>query len=101
MEKEDLPAVNEDQVQDHLTNLKVHKSTGPNEIHAQALREWTDEVDKLLSIIFERSQQFGEVPSGKGKHNPHIQEGEKKKIQGTTDQTVSPLCLAKSWSRSS
>ena len=81
--------------------MKARKSMGPDGIYPGVLREWTDEVDKLLSIIFERSQQFGEVPSGKGKHNPHIQEGEKKKIQGTTDQTVSPLCLAKSWSRSS
>jgi len=27
--KEDLPAVSEDQVQDHLKNLKVHKSMDP------------------------------------------------------------------------
>jgi len=33
LEKVDLPAVSEDQVWDHLKNMKVHKSMGPNEIH--------------------------------------------------------------------
>lgn len=33
LEKEHLPAVSEDQVQDHLKNLKVHKSMRPYEIH--------------------------------------------------------------------
>ncbi|PKU37294.1 rna-directed dna polymerase from mobile element jockey-like [Limosa lapponica baueri] len=32
-ENEELPTVGEDQVQDHLRNLKVHKSMGPDEIH--------------------------------------------------------------------
>ena len=51
LEKEDLPAVGEDQVRDHLKNLKVHKSMGPNEIHPRVLRELADEVAKLLSIV--------------------------------------------------
>ena len=45
----------EDQVQDHLKNLKVHKSVGPDEIHTHVLRELADEVTMLLSIISERS----------------------------------------------
>ncbi|PKU45132.1 rna-directed dna polymerase from mobile element jockey-like [Limosa lapponica baueri] len=32
-ESEGLPTTGEDQVGDHLRNLKVHKSTGPDEIH--------------------------------------------------------------------
>jgi len=62
LEKVDLPVVCENQVQDHLKNLKVHKSMGANEIPPWVLRELADEVTKPLSIIFERSWQSGEVP---------------------------------------
>ncbi|PKU45852.1 rna-directed dna polymerase from mobile element hypothetical protein [Limosa lapponica baueri] len=55
-ENEEPPTIGEDQVRDHLRNLKVHKSMGPNE-----MRELTDEVAKPLSIIFEKLWQCGEV----------------------------------------
>ncbi|KFV77602.1 hypothetical protein N308_11331, partial [Struthio camelus australis] len=56
------PLVEEDQVRDHLGRLDTDKSTGPDGMHPQVLKELMNIIARLLSIILERSWQSGEVP---------------------------------------
>ena len=49
-EKEDLPTVSEDHVQDHLKNAKMDKSMGSDEIHPRILREQVDEDRKSTRL---------------------------------------------------
>ncbi|KFP13919.1 hypothetical protein Z169_12323, partial [Egretta garzetta] len=73
------PTVREDQVWDHLRNLNTHKSMGSDEMHPRVLKELADLVPKPLSMLFEKSQQSGEVPGDwkKGKTVPAFQKGRK------------------------
>ncbi|KFQ08036.1 RNA-directed DNA polymerase from mobile element jockey, partial [Haliaeetus albicilla] len=73
------PTVGEHQVQDHLRNLKVHKSMGPGEMHPRVLRELVDEVAKPLSLIFEK---FWQEPADwkKGNIIPIFKKGKKEDL---------------------
>lgn len=50
------------QVHDNLKNLNLEKFMGFNEMNPRVLREFSDVVAKLLSVISEKSWQYGKAP---------------------------------------
>lgn len=67
------------QVQDHLRNIKMHKSVGSGEMHPQILRQLVNEVAKPLFILFEKLWQASELPTAwKRRHiSPIFEKGNK------------------------
>ncbi|KFV42078.1 hypothetical protein N341_12284, partial [Tyto alba] len=68
-DNEEPPTVGAHWVQDHLRDLKVHKSMGPDKMQPQILRELVDEKANPLSIIFEKLWQYSEVPTDQKRGN--------------------------------
>ncbi|KAK4832645.1 hypothetical protein QYF61_024673 [Mycteria americana] len=58
----DFPFVGTEIVRDQLYHLNVHKSMGPDGIHARVLKELVDVTAGRLSTIYQGAWEPGEVP---------------------------------------
>ena len=73
-----------------LQNLKVDKAAGPDMIRPIVLKELRHEILDLVSLIFQKSVDSGQLPSDWTKANVSPQF---KKVTLTTQQTIDPYLL--------
>jgi len=97
-----LLTVREYQDPDHWRNLNIHKSMGPDKMHPRVLRKLADVVAKPVSMILKShgSQLKSPVTGKQETLHPYLKRVERRTL-GTTDMSASPLCLGRSWNRSS
>ena len=62
-----------------LSNLKIHKATGPDEIPARLLKELSAELTPVFTLFFQTSLNQGKVPDDWRKANvvPIFKKGER------------------------
>ena len=94
------PTVREDQVCDHLRNLNIHKSMGSDEMHPR--RNWMMYLPSHSPRYLKShdSQLKSPVTGKRETLHPFLKRVERRTL-GTTDLSASPLCLGRSWNRSS
>ena len=66
-----------------LTNLKIHKATGPDELPARLLKELALELTPIFTIFFQASLNQGEIPEDWKKANvaPIFKKGERNRAE--------------------
>lgn len=75
----------EDQIRENVTKLKICKVMGPERLPPQMLRELADIIASRLSNIFVTSEQLGEVPEDWERANASpVVSKTRRKMQGAT-----------------
>ena len=77
-----------------LSNLKVHKASGPDNINARILREMKDVIAPVLSIIYNHSLETGCVPQDWRNANvaPIYKKGERFKASNYRPVSLTCIC---------